>query len=130
MEKLIDGKDSFEIVDKIPYGYAIWNIGKNMKDGYLPLVQVGGYDGYQVNPNTMKAVRVKDAQIILSAISQGEDTVKKMEAYINKHQSSKVNTTESHYEKVVKALEVMYTIPGAENLDEYNRMLKAMRKFL
>ena len=32
---ITDGKDTFELVDYVPLGYRIWNIGKNMIDGYL-----------------------------------------------------------------------------------------------
>ena len=28
---------TFELVDRVPRGYFVWNIGKNMIDGYLPL---------------------------------------------------------------------------------------------
>ena len=49
----------FEVVNKIPAGYEIWNIGKNMVDGYIPLAEV---DGYEVNPETLKAIRIEDAQ--------------------------------------------------------------------
>lgn len=28
---------TFELVDHVPNGYLIWNIGENMIDGYLPL---------------------------------------------------------------------------------------------
>jgi hypothetical protein len=41
----------FEVVNKIPAGYEIWNIGKNMVDGYIPLTEV---DGYEVNSETLK----------------------------------------------------------------------------
>ena len=35
-EYLRKGNDVFEIVDTVPLGYSIWNIGHNMPDGYLP----------------------------------------------------------------------------------------------
>lgn len=31
---------SFELVDRVPLGYSIWNIGENMADGYLPLCRL------------------------------------------------------------------------------------------
>lgn len=49
----------FEVVSKIPTGYEIWNIGKNMVDGYIPLAEV---DGYEIIPETLKAIRIEDAQ--------------------------------------------------------------------
>lgn len=34
------GNDVFEIVDTVPLGYSIWNIGHNMPDGYLPFCRL------------------------------------------------------------------------------------------
>lgn len=118
MEKLTNGRDTFEIVESVPYNrdYVIWNIGKNMTDGYLPLVQTGGYNGCCVNTNTMKAIKVKEAQTILAAIGWGQGTIKKMETYIEKHKNSNEETTKAHIEKLKNALKIMYTIKGVENL--------------
>lgn len=85
MLKITSGKHEFELVESVPWGYKIWNIGKNMIDGYLPIVQVGGYDGCQVNTSTMKAIKTDGAQTILEAIGAGPSTVKEMESYIEKH---------------------------------------------
>lgn len=49
----------FEVVNKIPTGYEIWNIGENMVDGYIPLAEVYGSD---INPVTLKAIRIEDVQ--------------------------------------------------------------------
>lgn len=35
-EYLRKGNDVFEIVDTVPLGYSIWNIGHNMPDGFCP----------------------------------------------------------------------------------------------
>lgn len=85
MSKIVCDNLEFELVDYIPYGCRIWNIGKNMIDGYLPLVQVGGYDGCQVNTSTMKAIKVDGAQTILAAIGIGPRTVDEMELYVEKN---------------------------------------------
>ena len=53
------GRWRFEVVNKIPTGYEIWNIGKNMVEGYIPLAEV---DDYKVNPETLKAIRIEDAE--------------------------------------------------------------------
>ena len=47
----------FEIVDKPPYGYEIWNIGEHMPEGWTLYVKTGGYDGKQVDIYSMKAVK-------------------------------------------------------------------------
>lgn len=85
MEKITVGKHEFELVESVPVGYKIWNIGKNMVEGYIPIVQVGGYNGCQVNTRTMKAIKADGAQTILAALGAGPSTVKEMESYIKKH---------------------------------------------
>ena len=50
---------TFEIVDKIPEGYEIWNIDFNkLGNGLVPLCEVD--DNYSVNVNTLKAIRIED----------------------------------------------------------------------
>lgn len=101
-------EDEFELVDSVPHGYQIWNIGKNMIDGSLPLVQTGGYDGCQVNTRTMKAIKIDGAQTILAAVGCGPKTVKDMEAYIKKYE--KTRTTE--VERMRNAIPIMRKIKG------------------
>ena len=36
----LDNGIRFQIVDKVPLGYQIWNIGRNMPDGYLPFCRL------------------------------------------------------------------------------------------
>jgi hypothetical protein len=116
MSKIIAGLHEFEVVDEIPWGYTIWNIGKNMIDDYLPLVQVGGYDGYQVNINTMKAIKVKDAQIVLNAIGWGTDTVKEMESFQKKYADTFDASKQAQIIRINNALPIMRGIKGIENL--------------
>lgn len=66
MKKLVSNGIEFELVEKIPEGYVIWNIGTNMKDGYLPLCQID--NGYNVNVETLKAIKLEKAQEILAII--------------------------------------------------------------
>ena len=116
MNKIISsGKDEFELVDFIPYGYKIWNIGKNMINGYLPLVITGGYDGCQV-VGIKKAVKCEEAQTILNAIGAGQGNIKEMQKYIEEHTNSNDSWEIMHIERLKKALKVLYTIKGAENL--------------
>lgn len=109
MNTITSGKDTFELVDFIPYGYHIWNIGKNMIDGYLPLVQLGGYDGYQV-VGVKKAIRIDGAQTILNAIGYGEETIQEMEDYISKYKDSKEVIKIMQIDKYKKALPIMKKI--------------------
>lgn len=67
---LFDGKNRFEIIDWIPMGYDIWNIGENMADGYLPLCRlkmIQPFDGArEVETDTLKAIRIEDIPMIMS----------------------------------------------------------------
>lgn len=103
-ETISSGRHIFAVVDHVPYGYQIWNIGKNMIDGYLPLCKV--IPGtHSVEPDTLKAIKIEGAQKILAAIDAGEDTVEKMERYINRHNDAKSGTWE--YQKVERMKEAL-----------------------
>ncbi len=85
---------TFDLVDEIPLGYIIWNIGKNMVDGYLPLCRLRMRQpfpgGRCIEPDTLKAIKCKGAQIILAAIGYGPDTPEEMEEYIAEHSDDPV----------------------------------------
>ena len=54
--------DVFEIVDKIPARFFVWNIGENMgTHEYIPVCEdlhPEDKDDYNINPATLKAVKV------------------------------------------------------------------------
>lgn len=81
--------DVFELVEEFPLGYHIWNIGKNMRDGYLPLCRLRPVQpfpgGREIEPDTLKAIKCDGAQVILAAIGYGPETPREMEQYIAKH---------------------------------------------
>ena len=54
-----EGSRTFEVVDKIPNGYIIWNIGDNMIDGYIPLAKPAG--PYEIDPWSLRAIKIEDA---------------------------------------------------------------------
>ena len=59
---LCEKTDIFEIVEKIPVGFFIWNIGENMgTNEYIPVCEdlhPEDKDDYSINPATLKAVKV------------------------------------------------------------------------
>lgn len=59
---LNDRGDIFEIVEKIPAGFFVWNIGENMgTDEYIPICEdlhPEEKDNYEINTSTMKAIRL------------------------------------------------------------------------
>ena len=98
VERISDGKDTFEVVDFIPRGYCIWKIGKHMIDGYLPLCRLKAQQPFpgarEIEPDTLKAIKTEGAQKILAVAGSGHDTIEKMEGYIRKHQNATHGTWE------------------------------------
>lgn len=64
---------TFEVVDKIPEGYEVWNINFDNMCGFIPLCKC--YEGtYNVITSALKAIYVEDKKvrdIIKKAISWG-----------------------------------------------------------
>lgn len=89
MEKIICGNHTFELIDCVPPGYEIWNIGKNMIDGYLPLCRLALRQRFpgarEIDVDSLKAIKTDGAQIILAAVGYGPKTPETMERYIRKH---------------------------------------------
>ena len=111
MEKIKSGHDEFEVVERVHPRYFIWNIGENMIDGYLPMCEwlnPGKENDPRINANTLKAIKCPEAQIILAAISGGQNTPLKMEEYIKKHADAPKETWEyMQVERMRKALPIL-----------------------
>ena len=68
MKKTITTKDkfgksrSYEVVEKIPSGFFVWNIGENMgTNEYIPICEdlhPEDKDNYEINTSTLKAIRL------------------------------------------------------------------------
>lgn len=60
---LCEKTDVFEIVEKIPSNYFVWNIGENMgTDEYIPICEdlhPEDKDSYEINTSTLKAIRLR-----------------------------------------------------------------------
>ena len=58
--------DTFEIVDKIPKGFFVWNIGENMgTHEYIPICEdlhPENKDSFSINITTLKAVKVSQEE--------------------------------------------------------------------
>lgn len=66
----------FWIVDTVPVGYRIWNIGEHAPEGYIPLC-LCDHD-YHVDVTSLKAVRVEnelDRMRILEAAGWGAESL-------------------------------------------------------
>ena len=59
---LCEKTDIFEIVEKIPASFFVWNIGENMgTDEYIPICEdlhPEDKDNYEININTVKAIKL------------------------------------------------------------------------
>ena len=90
------GNHTFELIDFVPFGYEIWNIGNHMPDSYLPLCRISAFQpfpgGRNIETDTLKAIKIEGAQIILDAIGYGPKTIEEMEHYIERHRNAKPGT--------------------------------------
>ena len=59
---LCERKDVFEIVEKIPAGFFVWNIGDNMGlDEYIPIckdLHPGDKDNFEIDTASLKAIKL------------------------------------------------------------------------
>lgn len=114
-QTITNGKYTFEIVESVPFGYQIWNIGKNMIDGYLPLCRLCSHQPYRgarnIETETLKAIKIDGAQTILAAIGGGQNTIEAMEKYIRRYQNAKAGTwSRRQAERMKEALPIMRKI--------------------
>ena len=83
MKKTITTKDTFgksksyEVVEKIPSGFFIWNIGENMGDDeYIPICEdlhPEDKDNYEINTSTLKAIKlsIEEVKVLREAAHVG-----------------------------------------------------------
>ena len=82
---LCERKNVFEIVEKIPDGFFVWNIGDNMGlDEYIPICEdlhPEYKDNYEINTSTMKAIRLsrEDVEALMEAAHVGINSKKTAE---------------------------------------------------
>ena len=82
---LNDRNDIFEIVEKIPNNYFVWNIGENMgTDEYIPICEdlhPEDKDNYEINQNTVKAIKlsIEEVKALREAASVGINSKKTAE---------------------------------------------------
>ena len=75
--ELCEREDVFEIVEKIPAGFFVWNIGDNMGlDEYIPICEdlhPEDKDNYEINTSTLKAIRLslEDVEALRKAAHVG-----------------------------------------------------------
>lgn len=64
---LNDRNDIFEIVEKMPKNFFVWNIGENMgTDEYIPICEdlhPEDKDNYDINASTLKAIKLSREEV-------------------------------------------------------------------
>ena len=66
--------DIFEIVDKIPAGFFVWNIGDNMgHDEYIPICKDLHKEDFEIDTTVLKAIKlpINEAKALRQAASWG-----------------------------------------------------------
>lgn len=82
---LNERNDIFEVVDKIPSGFFVWNIGENMgTDEYIPICEdlhPEDKDNYEINTSTLKAIKLshEEVEILREAAHVGINSKKTAE---------------------------------------------------
>lgn len=82
---LCEKTDVFEIVEKIPSDYFVWNIGENMgTDEYIPICEdlhPEDKDNYDINTSTLKAIKlsVEEVETLREAAHCGVNSKKTAE---------------------------------------------------
>lgn len=81
----------FQIVDRIPAGFFIWNIGANMKSTeWIPLCEnlhPEDKEDYSINPDTLKAIKLpeNEVQLLRDAAQFGINSLATAEKALKSH---------------------------------------------
>ena len=108
----------YEVVDEIPPGYTVCNIGSNGPDGYIPLCrpEPGICYGRAVDLNSLKAIRSEGADAVMKAVAYGAKTINQMRAYVDDYKDSKSKLVRERCSAFKYAIPYLEELPGIENL--------------
>ena len=115
-EKIIYNGHSFEVVNAVPCGFEVWNIGShNMPAGFVPLCRLAAIQpfdgGRNVEIETLKAIRCEGADVIMKAASCGATTPEKAERLIHRYSKNEGKSRSSTLERCKEALPYLKMIP-------------------
>ena len=106
----------FEVVDKWPQNYLIWNIGYDAIPGYVPFCQLASHQPF-FNENTLKAYKT-DAykEIMIAAFVSCSLTLEDMKKYLQRCQKNKKLTSwdRKYVPKLERAIEEIERILNKE----------------
>ena len=83
---------TYEVVEKIPAGFFVWNIGRNAPAGYIPIAELADGETHTINPDTLKAIKLNDDEItkLDNAASYGITTLKEAQKAIASKRSGRM----------------------------------------
>lgn len=97
----------FEVVDKIPSGFEIWNIPEIGNGEYIPICQSINHN---VNTETLKAIKMnkEDISVFRKAASAGIKTVSKAKRTLSR--TAKTEYAKENQRRSEKALPILERI--------------------
>lgn len=110
---------TYEVVEKIPPRFSVWNIGEHMgSDEYIPLCELVNpceleeqyRDLCAINPNTLKAIKLPKEEVLLlrKAAMTGIRSLNEAHSVIRK--SAKTRYSKKRRRLAVKALAIFERI--------------------
>lgn len=105
---------SYKVVEKIPAGFEVWNIGENMgTDEYIPLCEKlhpENKKDYSINRDTVKAIKLNpdDVKILREAAGYGASNIINCEKALRRQPKSYM--ARRKYELAKKALPIFEKI--------------------
>lgn len=108
------GKDTFEIVEKIPAGFFVWNIGENMgSDEYIPLAEdlkPNDKENFEIRRDTLKAIKLSAEEVktlrkaagwgVTSKVAAEKALKSKRKGYISNHKREEAAATIEIFNKI------------------------------
>lgn len=106
--------DIYKIVNKIPFGFYVWNIGENMgSDEYIPLCQdlhPGAKNDYSINPDTLRAIKLpkEEVKLLIDAAGWGVNSIETARKALKSRRRS--YTAEKKRENARKTIDIFERI--------------------
>lgn len=103
----------FEIVEKIPAGYEVWNIPPIACGEYIPIcmtTEPGNKDCFTVNTDTLKAIKLDKKEVVAlhTAASGGDNTIKAAKRTLAR--TAKTAYMRKRQERAARALPILERI--------------------
>lgn len=128
MEIITHGKDTYEVVNEIPVGYTIWNVGRNGPEGYLPLCRPAREQPFEgarsIDTDALKAIKAEGVEWIMEAFGRGEETLDEFEQYVSRNKNSERCDIKHRVELYEIAIPYMKQVKGIEHLMKWEDCMR------